>query len=151
MSHTAVDLRLVKPMSESKNPNAGDAVQLSYAQALARLIADPNTSYLLRRRIKEDELLGDASKALQDAQLLARLAQLRLEEASGQCEDRATVLHTAQEHTDAFRQANAIVALEGYQATPDDLALQQRVITGELSADQAVQEIIRRARTGSGK
>lgn len=151
MSHTAVDLRFVKPMSEPKNPSAGAVAQLSYAQALARLIADPNTSYRLRQRIQEDELLGDASKALQDAQLLARLAQLRLEEAKGQGEEHATVLHTAQERADAFRQANAIVALEGYRATPEDLALQQRVIAGELSADQAVQEIIRRARTGSDK
>lgn len=42
----------------------------------------------------------------------------------------------------AFRSANAIVALEGWTPTADDLALQKRVIRGELSFDEAVQHII---------
>lgn len=39
----------------------------------------------------------------------------------------------------AFHSANAIVALEGWTPTADDLALQERVIRGELSFDEAVQ------------
>ena len=38
----------------------------------------------------------------------------------------------------AFRGANAIVALEGWTPTADDLALQERAIRGELSFDEAV-------------
>ena len=42
----------------------------------------------------------------------------------------------------AFYSANAIVALEGWKPTVDDVALQERVIRGELSFDEAVQHII---------
>ena len=38
----------------------------------------------------------------------------------------------------AFKSANAIVALEGWVPTPDALAIQERVIRGELTSDEAV-------------
>ena len=38
----------------------------------------------------------------------------------------------------AYKSANAIVALEGWEPTPDALAIQERVIKGELTCDQAV-------------
>jgi hypothetical protein len=47
----------------------------------------------------------------------------------------------------AFRSANAIVALEGWKPKPADLALQERVILGELTFDEAVQICIAEART----
>ncbi|HEV3157296.1 MAG TPA: antitoxin VbhA family protein [Candidatus Baltobacteraceae bacterium] len=46
----------------------------------------------------------------------------------------------------AFRRANASSALEGMHATPDDLALQQRVIDGELTSEQACQVVIEKVR-----
>jgi hypothetical protein len=39
------------------------------------------------------------------------------------------------------------VALEGWKPTPDDLALQERVILGELTFDEAVQICIAQGRT----
>jgi hypothetical protein len=47
----------------------------------------------------------------------------------------------------AFHSANAIVALEGWTPTADDLALQERVIRGELSFDEAVQLCIANVRS----
>lgn len=38
----------------------------------------------------------------------------------------------------AYRDANAIVALEGWEPTVDALAIQERVIKGELTHDEAV-------------
>jgi len=43
----------------------------------------------------------------------------------------------------AFKQANAITRLAGYEPTPADLAIQERVIQGEISLDDAVDEIIK--------
>lgn len=39
----------------------------------------------------------------------------------------------------AYKDANAIVALEGWEPTPGALAIQERVIKGELTPDEAVQ------------
>lgn len=47
----------------------------------------------------------------------------------------------------AFKSANSIVALEGWEPKPADLALQERVILGELTFDEAVQICIAEART----
>lgn len=47
----------------------------------------------------------------------------------------------------AFKSANSIVALEGWKPTPDDLALQERVILGELTFDEAVQVCIAQVRS----
>lgn len=43
---------------------------------------------------------------------------------------------------DAFRVANAINRLEGYEATDSDLELQNKVIRGELTFDEAVKVIL---------
>lgn len=42
----------------------------------------------------------------------------------------------------AFTAANGIVKLEGWEPSPADLALQERVIRGELTFDEAVREVI---------
>lgn len=47
-----------------------------------------------------------------------------------------------------FRQANASLALEGMRVDAEDLAIQERICTGELSADEAVAFYLRRARKG---
>ena len=144
MHHTHVDDEAVKPMDETRRSTAGSR----FATALSTLLADPNTTYRLRQLIQDDEVLRRAP-ALSDDALLARLDALVREDAgitSGRDVPPGPVLHTAQERAEAFVQANAINALEGYQASDEDLALQQRVIRGELTSDQAVQEIIRRAK-----
>jgi hypothetical protein len=46
----------------------------------------------------------------------------------------------------AYRSANAIVGLEGWMPTPDALAIQERVIRGELTHDEAVRAQIESAR-----
>jgi hypothetical protein len=43
----------------------------------------------------------------------------------------------------AYKDANAIVALEGWEPTPEALAIQERVIKGELTHDEAVQAHIK--------
>ena len=43
---------------------------------------------------------------------------------------------TPEERAEAYRQANASLALEGMHMTPEDLALQQRVIDGEWTSEQ---------------
>jgi len=43
-----------------------------------------------------------------------------------------------QQRREGFRQANASLALEGLVMSAEDLALQERVITGEITTDQAV-------------
>jgi hypothetical protein len=50
---------------------------------------------------------------------------------------------------EAYKSANAINRLEGYEATDADLARQERVIRGELTFDEAVQEIIGHMRSRS--
>jgi hypothetical protein len=45
----------------------------------------------------------------------------------------------------AYRDANAIVALEGWEPTPGALAIQERVIKGELTHDEAVRAHIAQA------
>jgi hypothetical protein len=39
---------------------------------------------------------------------------------------------------EAYRSANAIVALEGWEPSPEALAIQEQVIRGELTHDEAV-------------
>ncbi len=51
----------------------------------------------------------------------------------------------------AYRSANAIVALEGWVPTPDALAIQERVICGELTNDEAVAAQIEAARIAHEK
>lgn len=41
---------------------------------------------------------------------------------------------------DAFKIANAITRLAGYEPTASDLARQERVIAGEISFEEAVRE-----------
>lgn len=145
MFHTHADDEMVFTMHET-NPNAGQ--RRTFASVLSALIADPGTTYRLRQLIQDDEILRRVG-TLSDEVLLARLDTLVREDAAivGAREvPPGPVVHTAQERADAFVQANAINALEGYQASADDLALQQRVIAGELTSDQAVREIVRRAR-----
>lgn len=48
----------------------------------------------------------------------------------------------------AYKDANAIVALEGWEPTPGALAIQERVIKGELTHDEAIQAHIARALQG---
>jgi hypothetical protein len=43
---------------------------------------------------------------------------------------------------EAFRQAVAIVRLEGWEPKADFYAVQERVITGELTVDEAVKIIL---------
>ena len=43
---------------------------------------------------------------------------------------------------EAFRQAIGIVRLEGWEPKADFYALQERVITGELTVDEAVKIIL---------
>jgi hypothetical protein len=43
-----------------------------------------------------------------------------------------------EQRREAFRQANAIVGLAGWQPSLSALAVQERVIRGELTHDQAV-------------
>lgn len=150
MSHTHVEQDAVPTMNEPKQdgsrPDAG--ARRTFASALAELVANPNTTYRLRQLIQDDEILRRVA-SLSDEVLLARLDTLVREDSAivGAREvPPGPVLHTAQERADAFVQANAINALEGYQASEEDLALQRRVIDGELTSDQAVHEIIRRAK-----
>jgi len=44
----------------------------------------------------------------------------------------------AQEKREAYRQANAIVGLEGWEPSREALAIQEKVIRGELTHDEAV-------------
>jgi hypothetical protein len=43
---------------------------------------------------------------------------------------------------DAFRQGNGIVKLSGWEPKPADFALQERVIRGELTVDEAVKVVL---------
>ncbi|WP_115496319.1 antitoxin VbhA family protein [Dyella monticola] len=51
----------------------------------------------------------------------------------------------------AFHSANSIVALEGWVPTSDALAIQERVIRGELTHDEAVAAHIEAARIAHEK
>lgn len=53
------------------------------------------------------------------------------------------------ERREQFRQANASQALEGLRMDANDLALQERVIKGELTPDQAVAEYLKQAKRGA--
>lgn len=44
----------------------------------------------------------------------------------------------AQRKREAYRQANAIVGLEGWEPSREALAIQEKVIRGELTHDEAV-------------
>lgn len=48
----------------------------------------------------------------------------------------------------AYKDANAIVGLEGWEPTPDVLAIQERVVMGELTHDEAVQAHIAQVLAG---
>lgn len=52
------------------------------------------------------------------------------------------------ERREQFRQANASQALEGLQMDANDLAIQEKVIKGELTSDQAVAEYLKQAKRG---
>lgn len=47
-----------------------------------------------------------------------------------------------------FRQANASEALEGLEMEDSDRAIQERVIMGELTPNQAVAEYLKQAKRG---
>lgn len=47
-----------------------------------------------------------------------------------------------------FRQVNASLSLEGMEMDPESLALQERIIKGEISHQQAIDMAIKRALTG---
>jgi hypothetical protein len=55
------------------------------------------------------------------------------------------VINKQEQRRQAYRSANAIVGLEGWVPTPDALAIQERVIRGELTHDEAVQAQIESA------
>ena len=59
--------------------------------------------------------------------------------------------HSEAEIRAQFTEANGIVALEGYEPSAEDLALQERVIKGEITDDEAVAIIIRRVRDRQSK
>lgn len=143
----------VPPKAQAMTDTKGSKpARRTFSDALAALIADPKTTYRLRQLIQDDEVLRRGS-SLSDEDLLARLDVLVRDDAAtigARDVPPGPVLHTAQERAEAFVQANAINALEGYQASDEDLALQRRVVDGELTSDQAVQEIIRRAKDRRG-
>lgn len=56
---------------------------------------------------------------------------------------------TEAERLAQFAQANASLALEGMRVDEDDLAIQQRVASGELTPDEAVALYLQRARKGA--
>lgn len=130
-------------MSEAINPGAK---RRTYAAVLAAVIADSRTSYRLRALIQDDEVLRAGGA---DDVLLARLDQLvREDDAMVGAREVPPMKpsHTAQERADAFRHANAINRLEGYEPSEEFLALQARVISGEISVDDVVRIAIERAK-----
>lgn len=55
-------------------------------------------------------------------------------------------MSTAAERRGAFERADAIMALEGFTKTPEVAQLQEAVIAGRMTFDQAVQAAIERAK-----
>ncbi len=53
---------------------------------------------------------------------------------------------TPEELAEAYRNANASLAIEGMHMTPEDLELQQRVINGEWTHEQFREHVIVTAR-----
>ncbi len=53
---------------------------------------------------------------------------------------------TSEDLAEAYRNANASLAIEGMHMTPEDLALQQRVINGEWTHEQFREYVISSAR-----
>lgn len=147
MSHTEAVFETVHVMTDTNN-----AGQRSYAAVLAELLANPDTTYRLRALIQDDDLLRQAS--VPDRARLERLDLLVAEDkavAGLRSVPPMKAPHTAQQRAAAAREVNAVNALEGYEPTPEYLALQAKVVSGELSFDGAVQEAIARAKArGAG-
>lgn len=149
MSHTYVEQEAVPTMNEPKQDGTrpGAGARRTFASELSELIANPNTTYRLRQLIQGDEILRHAA-SLSDEVLLARLDTLVREDAAivGAREvPPGPVLHTAQERAEAFKHANALNRLEGYEPSQEFLELQARVIAGEISIDELVHTTIERA------
>lgn len=53
-----------------------------------------------------------------------------------------------QQRREAHRQANAIVGLAGWEPSREALAIQEKVIRGELTHDEAVAAHIAQAKSG---
>ncbi len=53
---------------------------------------------------------------------------------------------TPEELAEAYRNANASLAIEGMHMTPEDLELQQRVINGEWTHEQFREHVVVTAR-----
>jgi hypothetical protein len=53
---------------------------------------------------------------------------------------------TSEELAEAYRNANASLAIEGMHMTPEDLALQQRVIDGDWTHEQFREHVVKTAR-----
>ncbi|MGP6191609.1 MAG: antitoxin VbhA family protein [Vulcanimicrobiaceae bacterium] len=53
---------------------------------------------------------------------------------------------TPEELAEAYRNANASLAIEGMHMTPEDLELQQRVIDGEWTHEQFREHVVETAR-----
>lgn len=118
----------------------------TYGELFAQLVADPNTGYVLRDRMREDAGRTPES-ALADARALVHLAELRVRDAAG---GSAGSYSTPEDRSQAFVQSDAILKLEGYEGSPEYDALKRRVVAGELSADEAVAEVIAQTRTRAG-
>ncbi len=102
----------VNQAESSRNTSASASAPRSFATVLAKLIADPATTYRLRQLIQDDEVLRNLA-SLSDHELLVRLDALVREDQAivGAREvPPGPVLHTAQERAEAFKHANAFNA-----------------------------------------
>lgn len=58
-------------------------------------------------------------------------------------------MSTTTELKEAFKRADAIMALEGFEMTPEIERLQEAVIAGRMTFDQAVKTAIERTTNGT--